>query len=145
MRNASLLILLFFSSMAIADGWADLSGKNSKGENVGVYPAEPEYEWKNGVGLPSAESRDNFVVYVDSGDKTKIFDKQKCYFEEKNGERVKFWCSENGKSPLAGATYNILLNQKQNCDYYAKYICVQGCGNPELPKVMFKGHWECEE
>ncbi len=56
-----------------------------------------------------------------------------------------FQCNKNGKSPLAGATFNIVRSEKIKnfCKGNAViYKCIKGCKST-VPLVMVEQPWEC--
>lgn len=152
--NIAIVCMLLIADESIADGWADLGGRNSRGEDVGVVPAwEADSSSSRDFSLP--ENLELFYVYVSrpadrpNMDPTLIatYKDVRCRFKkDSRGNEIEFLCDKTGTSPLSGARYKIVPNKNPNdCNFFAKYICVEGCSAIATPKEMLKSHYECYE
>lgn len=151
---AMILASALMISQSLASGWGDLSGKNGRGEVVGVHP-----EWDTWEELQAEkdfsleENKDLYYVYVWKGRGTSrkeiaTHKHQRCTYElDKEGmDRRFFTCEKSGVSPLSGTRYKMVENPKPgDCSYETKYVCVGGCGAPSTPREMFQSYWECDE
>jgi hypothetical protein len=146
MKRMALFLVLIVPLSTSADGWADLQGKSHDGAKVGISPSnltDDDYVWSNGSGIPKPGMLAKYDVFVTMGEAYKTYERQQCDFDERNGTRLLFSCSRIGQSSLAGTTYKIIPNPKDNCDYQAKFVCIKGCGKASTPKVLIQRWWEC--
>ena len=147
-KTVAVLMILLHACVVHADGWSNLSGKNTQGAEIIVGPSQltdDDYVPNpKGPGfVPKPESYSYYDVFVSLGQKVETYERQKCDFVERSGVRVTFSCSSSGSSPLAGTTYKIIPNPKNDCSYESKFVCVKGCVNASTPKTMLKDWWEC--
>ncbi len=146
MKRLMLFLILAIPLSANADGWPDLKGRNRDGAEVMISPTnltDDDYVWKDGVGTPRPGMLSKYDIYVIVGETHQVFSRQQCDFVERKGARGFFSCARNAKSPIAGATYKIVPNPRDNCDYQAKFVCVKGCGSSSTPRVLTQSWWEC--
>lgn len=136
--------------VAGAEGWADLYGVSESGNNILIGPYQPrddEIVWKDGIGLPIESTHDKYDISVyreTSSAGVVTYERQACTYDYSGQSGHYFSCSIQGESPLAGVRYKIIPNEDPNdCDYAQRYICIENCEDPDVPRVMYKEYWEC--
>lgn len=140
------VLLLLVASETQAEGWADITGKNSRGDSISLVPTFVD---KPG-GAASTEPFSSFSIYVTpagaSIEDFRLFEREPCVLsiDPTSGAPMFFGCSELAKSPLKGARYIAEPNpDPDDCAYSFKFACVQGCQDAEVPKTLERGFWEC--
>lgn len=144
--NLIAVLLLLVASETQAEGWADISGKNSRGDS---FSPVPTFVDKPG-GTAVTEPFSSFSVYVRpanaSGEDFQLYENEPCVLsrDPTSGAPMFFGCSELAKSPLKGARYIAEPNpDPEDCAYSFKFVCVQGCQDSEVPQTLERGFWEC--
>ena len=128
-----LLVLISLSSFA--DGYGGVDGKNKTGEEISFSDSD------DGIKI---------LVYKNSIVTEEYKLEEECSYSDnpnasKANERI-MKCNKNGKSPLAGAEYEIKLSKKlkNECKEFAHvYECVKGCENARVPAILLIHPWEC--
>ncbi len=78
---------------------------------------------------------------------------EECVYDYKGPQRQSVTCHANGHTPLAGAVYQIRKTSNQvtlECDSGTyrediyEYVCVQGCSNPGVPKILERNGHSCD-
>ena len=135
-----IVFAVFFPVIASAAGYGGAEGKNRRGEIIRIGGDIPDtiYVQKNKKDL---NWKEQYSLAKECPAFTAIFE----------GKR-QFSCNFSGKSPLAGTTYKVTtLKSYKPCDeppYNDKspgivYLCVAGCDDPRVPKLLYESPWEC--
>ncbi len=123
------LLALAPSQSANAGAWGQLSGKTTAGSLVVITD-------ETRSGSPA------IILSTATGDVEFPF-KAACSFEmDTTSEPPKtFSCKPNGKSPLAGTTYQ-RIGPIGKCKP-KRFQCVQGCKASAVPSTLVYQPWEC--
>lgn len=130
------MLFLLLPCLAFAEGYSGAHGTNKLGEIVGI-------------GDDGGDLATTIYVYAKrakvSKFKARYRLKEECpsFF----GGEKQFSCRKDGKSPLAGTTYQVTTSEKYRpCgEEFAGevYVCIAGCNNPHAPKLFYVSAWEC--
>jgi len=131
MRHIPILALLFFCDAAVAMGFGGALGSNRLGQKIHIE-----------------ESKSGVSIFVESPGQVEwaefpILDE--CPNWNWDGQRS-FSCKFTGRSPLAGATYNVGISGRirSACGKRAVvYTCVRGCNKKAVPATFVVQPWEC--
>lgn len=139
MRTAFLLFVLL-PQLAFAEGYSGANGTNKLGERI--Y-----------IGDDGGDGVDTIYVFEK---RTKSNKWKERYDLREECPSFFLWgkqfsCLKNGKSPLAGSTYQVTTSKKwKPCGSVRAgefngevYVCIDGCNNPRAPKIFYVNPWEC--
>jgi hypothetical protein len=130
MKVLLISLALIYSPLAYSAGWQWLHGKNKSGVELFVFPSEAQNMYE----LVSLDKNNKFAPQA-----------EECFFKYTNdGKNGMFYCSNKHNSLLSGVSYKITQNSNLNdCEYYAKFVCIKGCEKKGLPQLLIQDHWEC--
>ncbi len=141
MRFAALLAfasLLVSPIPAWADGYATTKGRSTDGWNLVFGSPDAIEMWRDGDTIHAQSIEDEPCEFRD--DLAAIPRPH----EDATGALV---CAASGRSPLAGAVYEIRPIRNSVCergDPADRLTCVSGCGpGTRAPRVLLRGYWEC--
>ena len=128
-QSVFFLAVLIIATESKADGFTDITAKQSNGDTIIFVTDPPAY-------VMVKHPNDEFTEYKNEGCEYKHI--------ELNGKNsLEISCPSGGKSPLAGVKYSGAYTLG-NCEKVpmAIYTCVSGCGK-QVPKKMEQAWWEC--
>lgn len=131
-------IFALLPTTVLAAGFTGPAGENKLGEEVSVVEGfvdkQGDFQSYFSVDPPSS-------IFIAHGRKLYKFDEECKYSGDRSGSDRFFICNVNGKSPLAGTTYEITYDY---CKGGSNFVCVKGCERPEVPPNMFEPFYECD-
>jgi hypothetical protein len=159
MKLKLLLFLITYSQITFAAGWQWVRGTNQVGVELYLFPFwesqryspsthpelfDPETGDSNEAHIKILEEEKNMFELVSLTDNSFTPQEEKCFFVYENNQASTFYCENKNDSLLSGVSYKIVPNSNKNdCSYYAKFICTKGCDKEGLPKTLIQDHWEC--
>ena len=131
-----------FSNSAFAGGYGGAMGKNSLGQIIESAPDDGEkiIVYDEDPHLIQNPKHKIYKTLDECPQALKVISTTNI-----TNRTPSFQCSKSEKSPLAGATFNIIISKKIKdiCKGNAEvYKCVMGC-KKNVPPVMVEQPWEC--
>jgi len=133
MKSLRIVLILAFSTPVYAVGPTTIHGVNDSDERV-----ELDEEWvPNRANPREGNSPTGFYVVLIKRNQEAVerFGGNVCHLASRS-----FTCAREGKSPLAGATYDF-KKDLPNCRG-SLFVCSSGC-NARAPRAMIQDPWEC--
>lgn len=134
MKTVGLFLMLLLSNTVHSMGFGGATGEDRDGQIIHI-----EESSTNGISIfvEKKQSQEPWEEYSLASD---------CPGWDWGTSPKTLVCKSDGKSPLAGASYNIGRSKKikNTCGRAAKiYTCVKGCESKRVPLFLVEQPWEC--